>query len=109
MRNNLPREVHVRFTKKTMRTEIMQKATDDLLKYKGKNIIALKQIPRKVRDLRREYQFLTKMLIKKEVNYRWLIPEGSSGENKDTELTQLREQNYSIMNTFIRRSRRWEN
>uniref|UniRef100_A0A2D4N8V4 Uncharacterized protein n=1 Tax=Micrurus spixii TaxID=129469 RepID=A0A2D4N8V4_9SAUR len=26
--------------------------------------------------MRREYQFLTKMLLKKGVNYRWLIPEG---------------------------------
>ncbi|XP_026579894.1 uncharacterized protein LOC113452651 [Pseudonaja textilis] len=76
MRNKLPREVHVRFTKKTMRTEILQKARGDPLKYKGKEIKALKQIPRKVRDLRREYQFLTKILIKKEVNYRWLILEG---------------------------------
>uniref|UniRef100_A0A2H6NKX3 L1 transposable element RRM domain-containing protein n=1 Tax=Micrurus carvalhoi TaxID=3147026 RepID=A0A2H6NKX3_9SAUR len=76
MRNKLPKEVYVRFTKKAIKTQILQRARDDPLRYKGKEIIVLKQVPRKVRELRREYQFLTKILIKKEVNYRWLVPEG---------------------------------
>uniref|UniRef100_A0A670YWX4 L1 transposable element RRM domain-containing protein n=1 Tax=Pseudonaja textilis TaxID=8673 RepID=A0A670YWX4_PSETE len=76
MRNNLPREVHIRFTKKSMKTQILQVAREKTLKYKGKEILVLKQIPRRVREMRREYRFLTKMLLKKEVTYRWLIPEG---------------------------------
>uniref|UniRef100_A0A2D4ILK3 L1 transposable element RRM domain-containing protein n=1 Tax=Micrurus lemniscatus lemniscatus TaxID=129467 RepID=A0A2D4ILK3_MICLE len=75
LKNKLPREVHVRFTKKVI-TEILQKARDDTLKYRGKVITVLKQIPRNVKDLRRKYQFLTKCLIKRGINFRWLIPEG---------------------------------
>uniref|UniRef100_A0A2D4ID63 Uncharacterized protein n=1 Tax=Micrurus lemniscatus lemniscatus TaxID=129467 RepID=A0A2D4ID63_MICLE len=36
----------------------------------------MKQIPRRIRDIRREYSFLTKELLKRGINYRWLIPEG---------------------------------
>uniref|UniRef100_A0A670YPM3 L1 transposable element RRM domain-containing protein n=1 Tax=Pseudonaja textilis TaxID=8673 RepID=A0A670YPM3_PSETE len=76
MRNKLPREIHVRFTKKTIKTQILQVARDKGLKYKGKEIMVLKQVPRRVREMRREYRFLTKKLLEKDVNYRWLIPEG---------------------------------
>uniref|UniRef100_A0A8C5T3D8 L1 transposable element RRM domain-containing protein n=1 Tax=Laticauda laticaudata TaxID=8630 RepID=A0A8C5T3D8_LATLA len=76
MRNKLPREIHIRFTKKTIKTQILQVAREKTLKYKAKEIVVLKQVPRRVREMRREYQFLTKALLKKGVNYRWLIPEG---------------------------------
>uniref|UniRef100_A0A2D4GST9 L1 transposable element RRM domain-containing protein n=1 Tax=Micrurus corallinus TaxID=54390 RepID=A0A2D4GST9_MICCO len=35
-RNNLPREVHIRFTKKTIKTQILQVAREKMLKYKDK-------------------------------------------------------------------------
>uniref|UniRef100_A0A2D4GT93 Uncharacterized protein n=1 Tax=Micrurus corallinus TaxID=54390 RepID=A0A2D4GT93_MICCO len=46
------------------------------MKYKVKEITVLKQVPRRIRDIRREYTFLTKELLKRGINYRWLIPEG---------------------------------
>uniref|UniRef100_A0A8C5SX90 L1 transposable element RRM domain-containing protein n=1 Tax=Laticauda laticaudata TaxID=8630 RepID=A0A8C5SX90_LATLA len=64
MRNKLPREVHVRFMKKTIKTQILQSARDKTLKYKDKEIMVLKQVPRRMREMKREYQFLTKKLIK---------------------------------------------
>uniref|UniRef100_A0A8C6XMS3 L1 transposable element RRM domain-containing protein n=1 Tax=Naja naja TaxID=35670 RepID=A0A8C6XMS3_NAJNA len=76
MRNKLPREVHIRFTKKIIKTQILQMAREKMLKYKDKEIVVLKQVPRRVRETRREYLFLTKELLKRGVNYRWLIPEG---------------------------------
>lgn len=33
-------------------------------------------MPRRVREIRRQYSFLTKELFKRGVNYRWLVPEG---------------------------------
>ncbi|XP_060545578.1 proteasomal ubiquitin receptor ADRM1 isoform X1 [Pantherophis guttatus] len=75
-RHKLPREVHVRFTKKTFRDEILKRSREKPLKYKGKQNLTLKQVPRRVRDQRRQYQFLTTQLIKYNVIFRWLIPEG---------------------------------
>uniref|UniRef100_A0A670ZWJ4 L1 transposable element RRM domain-containing protein n=1 Tax=Pseudonaja textilis TaxID=8673 RepID=A0A670ZWJ4_PSETE len=43
MRNNLPREVHIRFTKKSMKTQILQVAREKILKYKGKEILGQKK------------------------------------------------------------------
>uniref|UniRef100_A0A8C6XCT7 L1 transposable element RRM domain-containing protein n=1 Tax=Naja naja TaxID=35670 RepID=A0A8C6XCT7_NAJNA len=76
MRNKLPREVHIRFTKKITKTQILQMTREKTLKYKDKEIVVLKQVPRRVRETRREYLFLTKELLRKGINYRWLIPEG---------------------------------
>uniref|UniRef100_A0A8C6X8C1 L1 transposable element RRM domain-containing protein n=1 Tax=Naja naja TaxID=35670 RepID=A0A8C6X8C1_NAJNA len=92
MRNKLPREVHIRFTKKIIKTQILQMTREKTLKYKDKEIVVLKQVPRRVRETRREYLFLTKELkggrykkrrgepqkelLRKGINYRWLIPEG---------------------------------
>uniref|UniRef100_A0A2D4GSG4 L1 transposable element RRM domain-containing protein n=1 Tax=Micrurus corallinus TaxID=54390 RepID=A0A2D4GSG4_MICCO len=75
-RHKLPREVHVRFVKKSIRDKILNKARDEPLQYKGKQLVVLKHIPRRVRDLRKQYHFLTSVLIKYNVNFRWLIPEG---------------------------------
>ncbi|XP_015668958.1 ubiquitin carboxyl-terminal hydrolase 14 isoform X1 [Protobothrops mucrosquamatus] len=75
-KNKVPREVHVRFLRKSVRDKILRRVRDDPLKYKGKEIVVLKQIPRRIRESRREYQFLTRKLIEKGVNFRWLIPEG---------------------------------
>uniref|UniRef100_A0A2D4L112 L1 transposable element RRM domain-containing protein n=1 Tax=Micrurus paraensis TaxID=1970185 RepID=A0A2D4L112_9SAUR len=43
MRHKLPREVHIGFTKKAIRTEILKVVKDEPLKYKGKEITVLKQ------------------------------------------------------------------
>uniref|UniRef100_A0A2D4EX33 L1 transposable element RRM domain-containing protein n=2 Tax=Micrurus TaxID=8634 RepID=A0A2D4EX33_MICCO len=49
MRNKLPREVHIRFKKKIIKTQILQVTKDKTLKYKEKEITVLKQIPRRIR------------------------------------------------------------
>uniref|UniRef100_A0A2D4MMZ8 Uncharacterized protein n=1 Tax=Micrurus spixii TaxID=129469 RepID=A0A2D4MMZ8_9SAUR len=59
-----------------MRDEIYKMARDEPLIYKGKEIETLKQIPKRVRELRRDYHFLTLQLVKHKVLFRWLIPEG---------------------------------
>uniref|UniRef100_A0A2D4GSU3 L1 transposable element RRM domain-containing protein n=1 Tax=Micrurus corallinus TaxID=54390 RepID=A0A2D4GSU3_MICCO len=74
-RNNLPREVLIRFMKKPTKAQILQVAREKTLKYKDKEIMVLKQVPRRVREIRREYLFLTKELLKRGINYRWLVPE----------------------------------
>uniref|UniRef100_A0A8C5SIT9 Uncharacterized protein n=1 Tax=Laticauda laticaudata TaxID=8630 RepID=A0A8C5SIT9_LATLA len=58
MRNKFPREIHIRFTKKIIKTQILQVARKKTLKFKDKEIVVLKQLPR--RDMRREYLFLNK-------------------------------------------------
>lgn len=75
-RHKLPREVHVRLTKKTLRDETLHKARDQSVTYKGQQITILKQIPRRVREQRHNYQFITSQLRKHNAPYRWLLPEG---------------------------------
>uniref|UniRef100_A0A8C6XLJ3 Uncharacterized protein n=1 Tax=Naja naja TaxID=35670 RepID=A0A8C6XLJ3_NAJNA len=55
MRNKLPREIHIRFTKKSIKSQILQAARDNTLKYNNKDITVLKQVPRRIRESRREY------------------------------------------------------
>ncbi|XP_070584348.1 uncharacterized protein PF3D7_1120000-like [Erythrolamprus reginae] len=75
---NLSREVHITFIRKTIRDDILKWSRDENLKYKGKDIIILKQVPRRVRETRREFYFLTKILIQENITFCWLIPEGIS-------------------------------
>lgn len=47
--HELPREIHVRFSRKTMGDEIYRMTRDEPLIYKEKEIQTLKQIPRRAR------------------------------------------------------------
>lgn len=74
--HNLPREIHVRLAKKALGDETLYKARDQNVTYTGCQITILKQIPRRVREHRQNYQFITSQLRKYNVPYRWLLPEG---------------------------------
>lgn len=69
----------------------MKRTRDEPMTYKGKEIQTLKQIPRRVREQRRHYQFLTMQLIKYKVMFMWLIPEGMliSWQNKKFKIDTL--------------------
>ncbi|KAJ7329742.1 hypothetical protein JRQ81_015916, partial [Phrynocephalus forsythii] len=74
--NKVPREVHVKFIRRAVRDMILRASSDKPLKCQGQEILVLKQIPWKVRDVRKHYQFLTVKLNEKRINFRWLVPEG---------------------------------
>lgn len=44
--------------------------------YKGKEVITLKQVPRRVRELHKDYHFLAMQLNKCNIMFRWILPEG---------------------------------
>lgn len=75
-RHRLAREVHVKFSKRSIRDEVYMKSRGGTLTYKGKEIIILKQIPRRIRNQRQQFQFLTNKLNRHKIAFRWLIPEG---------------------------------
>ncbi|XP_070789403.1 tropomyosin-like [Pituophis catenifer annectens] len=75
-RNRLPKEVHIRFVRKLVKEEIYKKMREKPIIYKGKEIITLKQIPRRIRETRKNYNFLTTELHKHKIMFRWLTPEG---------------------------------
>lgn len=62
--------------KTTIRDEILKRVREEPLQYRKKAIAVLKQIPWKIRDLRKQYQFLTTKLNEKGINFRWLVPGG---------------------------------
>ncbi|XP_070805241.1 myosin-6-like [Pituophis catenifer annectens] len=75
-RNKLPREVHVRFALRKVKDVVYNIVRDEPVNFKGKEVIVLKQVPKRVRDLRRDYRFLEIQLNKRSIPFRWLIPEG---------------------------------
>lgn len=75
-RNKLPREVHVRFARKRVRDILYNMTRDEQITYRGKEIIILKQIPRRVREVRKSYRFLAVQLNKRSILFKWLLPEG---------------------------------
>ncbi|XP_070587150.1 uncharacterized protein PF3D7_1120000-like [Erythrolamprus reginae] len=83
-RFNLPREIHIKFVRKSLRDDILHWSRAGQLQHQGKEIKILKQIPRRVRETRRDYHFLTKLLIKENITFRWLIPQGLSLTWKST-------------------------
>ncbi|XP_070610303.1 uncharacterized protein PF3D7_1120000-like [Erythrolamprus reginae] len=74
--HNLPREVHIKFSRRTIKDEILRLTKNETFQCNGKEITILKQVPRRVRGSRRQYYFLTSILIRKNIVFRWLIPEG---------------------------------
>uniref|UniRef100_A0A2D4IYA7 L1 transposable element RRM domain-containing protein n=1 Tax=Micrurus lemniscatus lemniscatus TaxID=129467 RepID=A0A2D4IYA7_MICLE len=54
-RHILLKEVHIRFTQKKVRDIIYKTTRDEPMRYKGKKIQTLKQVPRRVREQRRDY------------------------------------------------------
>ena len=62
--------------KRLTRDEVLRRTSDDPIQYRQKETVVLKQIPWRIREGRKQYQFLTTKLIRKGVNFRWLVPEG---------------------------------
>lgn len=75
-RHKLPREVHIRFARKKIRDIVYNITREEPMIYKGKEIITLKQIPRRVREQRKDYRFLAAQLNKRNILFRWILPEG---------------------------------
>uniref|UniRef100_A0A2D4KH05 L1 transposable element RRM domain-containing protein n=1 Tax=Micrurus paraensis TaxID=1970185 RepID=A0A2D4KH05_9SAUR len=75
-RHRLPKEIHIRFARRKVRDIIYKISREETIKYKEKEIIILKQIPRRVRELRKDYHFLTNYLNKKNIPFRWITPKG---------------------------------
>uniref|UniRef100_A0A2D4PWZ7 L1 transposable element RRM domain-containing protein n=1 Tax=Micrurus surinamensis TaxID=129470 RepID=A0A2D4PWZ7_MICSU len=64
-RNRLPKEIHIRFARKKVHNILYKIAREEGIQYKGKKIQVLKQVPRRVREQRRDYRFLATYLNKK--------------------------------------------
>uniref|UniRef100_A0A2D4GPE2 L1 transposable element RRM domain-containing protein n=2 Tax=Micrurus TaxID=8634 RepID=A0A2D4GPE2_MICCO len=71
-RHRLPREVHIRFARRQVKDIIYKISRDEVIKYKGREIIMLKQVPRRVREQQKDYRFLTNYLNKKNISFRWI-------------------------------------
>uniref|UniRef100_A0A670Y2Q6 L1 transposable element RRM domain-containing protein n=1 Tax=Pseudonaja textilis TaxID=8673 RepID=A0A670Y2Q6_PSETE len=75
-RNNCPREIHIRFSRRCLRDLILKMSREETISYKGREIRILKQIPKRVRMIRQDYKFLANDLNKEGIHFKWLIPEG---------------------------------
>lgn len=74
--HHLPREVHIRFARKKFRDTIYKITREEPMTYNGKEIITLKQVPRRIREQRKDYRFLANTLNRKNILFRWITPEG---------------------------------
>ena len=74
--NEVPREIHVKFVRRSTREEILKAQRGSPLIYQQKTVAILKQIPRKIRDARRKFSFLSKTLFDHGIWFKWVTPEG---------------------------------
>ncbi|KAJ7332837.1 hypothetical protein JRQ81_015017 [Phrynocephalus forsythii] len=75
-----PRELQIRFLKSGFRNKALKAIQGKTFIKYGKNIKALNHVPWKIRQLRKQYEKLTKTLRRKDISYRWLFPEGVTFE-----------------------------
>ncbi|XP_058024343.1 uncharacterized protein LOC131190875 [Ahaetulla prasina] len=74
---NLPRDIVIYFTTRTVRNEILQASfKGDKIQAAGQDILILKEIPPKMLRARKEFAFLVNELKKHQIEYRWDIPTG---------------------------------
>uniref|UniRef100_A0A2D4IBS7 L1 transposable element RRM domain-containing protein n=1 Tax=Micrurus lemniscatus lemniscatus TaxID=129467 RepID=A0A2D4IBS7_MICLE len=66
-KNKLPKEVHIRFTRRKVQDIIYKISREEAIVYKGKEIQILKEIPRRVREQRKDYKFLATQLNKRDI------------------------------------------
>ncbi|KAJ7341851.1 hypothetical protein JRQ81_007448, partial [Phrynocephalus forsythii] len=74
--NKLPRDVRVTFVRREMKERMMRIMSEEPLTVLGKEVVALKETPRRIREIRKNYRFLTEELNKDNIRFRWLLPEG---------------------------------
>ncbi|KAJ7335898.1 hypothetical protein JRQ81_013839 [Phrynocephalus forsythii] len=74
--NKLPRDVRVTFVRREMKERVMRIMSEEPLTILGKEVVALKETPRRIREIRKNYRFLTEELNKDNIRFRWLLPEG---------------------------------
>uniref|UniRef100_A0A2D4HAE2 L1 transposable element RRM domain-containing protein n=1 Tax=Micrurus lemniscatus lemniscatus TaxID=129467 RepID=A0A2D4HAE2_MICLE len=75
-RHKCPKEVHVRFARRKVQDIIYKISREETIKYKDEEIFVLKQIPKRVREARRDYKSLAAQLNQKGIMFKWLVPEG---------------------------------
>ncbi|XP_067320907.1 uncharacterized protein PF3D7_1120000-like [Anolis sagrei] len=71
-----PKDIIVQLTKKNTRDEILREHSKSPLQYKGNRIVILKQIPISVLERRRNYNFLTDELKRRNLRFKWEKREG---------------------------------
>ncbi|KAJ7341005.1 hypothetical protein JRQ81_004577, partial [Phrynocephalus forsythii] len=77
-RNKLPPEVIVKLVRRYTRDCILKATQDKEVEINKSKVTILKDVPWEVRQLRKEYTFLTKLLLKHDIRYKWLYPQGLS-------------------------------
>lgn len=80
----------MKFTRTVTHDSILQEICNKDMSYKGTKIQILKNIQWIVREQRKEYNFLTKLLSKNNIMYKWLFPEGKGNwEGKTMRLASI--------------------
>ncbi|KAJ7341467.1 hypothetical protein JRQ81_005593 [Phrynocephalus forsythii] len=87
-KNKVPREVHVVFVRRKIKEDILRRLRENTLKINDQEITILKQTPWKIRDIRKQYFFLTNKL--NENKFQMASPPGSFGDlaNKKIQIRQ---------------------
>lgn len=75
-RANAPPEMIIQFTRRCIKDWVLKASQGKHLEYQGKAIKILEDISWKVRQLRKQYEFLTKTLRDADIIYKRIYPEG---------------------------------
>jgi len=74
--NKKPRDILIEFSKKKYRDVVIQAAFKKKIEVEGKSVTIFKEVPGRILKKRKEYKFLTDLLKKNEINFRWEVVEG---------------------------------
>ncbi|KAJ7313608.1 hypothetical protein JRQ81_005145, partial [Phrynocephalus forsythii] len=75
-KNKVSCELYVKCVRRAMRDMILRVVNNKPLKCQGKEILVLNQVLWKIRDVRKQYHFLTAKLNEKRINFSCLVLEG---------------------------------
>ncbi|KAJ7326733.1 hypothetical protein JRQ81_016492 [Phrynocephalus forsythii] len=70
-----PPEVVVKLMRRHIRDSILQFSQKQEIKIKESKVNILKDVPWRVPQIRKEYSFLTTLLVKQNIRYKWIYPE----------------------------------
>ncbi|KAJ7345074.1 hypothetical protein JRQ81_001024, partial [Phrynocephalus forsythii] len=75
-RNKHPPEVIVKLVRRYTRDRILKAICNEEVKINESKVTILKDVPWVVRQSQKEYLFLTRLLLKHDIRYKWIYPEG---------------------------------
>ncbi|KAJ7335298.1 hypothetical protein JRQ81_013239, partial [Phrynocephalus forsythii] len=75
-KHRIPRDIRINFVRRSTKDKFLKLTNDKPLVILDKEVILLKEIPKNIRETRKQYRFLTDKLNQHNIRFKYLTPEG---------------------------------